>query len=146
MSDKKFRQGFIGAPGAAQGREISNSFPCSLAPGEGRAGSLYGGRVSMCPGVRPEVWLRWSAHPFGGVECRGHVQYPAFAPDSSEVAVGFFWSLCILSIICPNSACMQLFLIHYSFFVVCCLRRHLSRCQHCSKGSQVPGPSLSQGD
>ena len=50
----------------------------------------------MCPGVGPERWLRWFAHPFGGVVCRGHVQYPAFAlhpvfvPGSSEVAVGFF--------------------------------------------------------
>ena len=26
-----------------------------------------------------EAWLRWSARPFGGVECRGHVQGPAFA-------------------------------------------------------------------
>ena len=31
----------------------------------------------------------WSAHPLGGAVCRGHEQYPAFAPDSSEVAVGF---------------------------------------------------------
>ena len=35
-----------------------------------------------------EGWLRWFAHPFGGVECR-HAQPPAFAPSSSEVAVGF---------------------------------------------------------
>lgn len=26
----------------------------------------------------------------GGAVCRGHVQYPDFAPDSSNVAVGFF--------------------------------------------------------
>ena len=44
----------------------------------------------MCPGVGQERWLRWSAHPFGGVESRGHAQYPAFAPDHSEVAVGLF--------------------------------------------------------
>ena len=47
----------------------------------------------MCPGVRPEGWLRWFAHPLGGVVCRGHAQYPAFvpafAPGSSKVAVGF---------------------------------------------------------
>ena len=43
----------------------------------------------MCPGVGPEVWLKWSAHPLGGVECRGHAQCPAFAPSSSEVAVRF---------------------------------------------------------
>ena len=44
----------------------------------------------MCPGVGPEAWPRYFAHPFGGVECRGHVQYPIFAPGSSEVTVGFF--------------------------------------------------------
>ena len=43
----------------------------------------------MGPGVRPEGWLRWSAHPLGGAVCRDHVQDPAFAPDNSEVAVGF---------------------------------------------------------
>ena len=47
----------------------------------------------MRPGVGPEGWLRYFAHPFGGVECRGHAQRPAFAPTSSEVAVGVFWGL-----------------------------------------------------
>ena len=39
-------------------------------------------------------WFRWSPlSPAGGVECRGHAQFqlPVFAPDSPEVAVGFFW-------------------------------------------------------
>ena len=36
----------------------------------------------MCPGVGPEGWLRWSAHPFGGVEGRGYMQYPVFAPNT----------------------------------------------------------------
>ena len=50
-----------------------------------------------------------------------------------------FWSFCIfLSIICPSCACTQLFLVPFSFFVICSLRRHLSRCKHCSRGSQVP--------
>ena len=31
-----------------------------------------------------------------------------------------------------------LFLVPYSFFIFCCSRRHLSRCRHCSKGSQDP--------
>ena len=55
-------------------------------------------------------WLRWSTHPFGGVECRRHVQYPGFAPSSSEVAAGFFWSI-LLSIICPNGTCTKLLLV-----------------------------------
>lgn len=47
----------------------------------------------MGPGVRPEGWLRWFAHPFGGVICRGHVWCPAFALHFSEVAVGVFFFL-----------------------------------------------------
>lgn len=41
-------------------------------------------------------------------------------------------------IICPNSTCMRLVLVHCSLFPFCCSRRPLSRCQHCSQGSQVP--------
>ena len=33
----------------------------------------------MCPGVWPEGWIRCFAHPSGGVECKGHAQYAAFA-------------------------------------------------------------------
>ena len=75
----------------------SNTFPCSFVPGGGggggggegmlRAGSFYGARVGIGSGVGPEGWF---AHPLGGVECRGHAQCPAFAPGSSEVAVGLF--------------------------------------------------------
>ena len=37
---------------------------------------------------------------------RGHVQYLAFAPHSSEVSVRVFWSFCTsLSLICPNCTC-----------------------------------------
>ena len=91
----------------------------------------------MGPGIWPEGWLKWSPHPLGGAVGSDHVQYPDFTPDTSEVAVGFL-VFCILFIICPNCACMQLFLASYSFFIFCCLRRHLSRCRHCSKGSHVP--------
>ena len=60
--------------------KTSNIFPCSL-PERERAGSLYGVSVAVGPGVGPEVGLGWLAHTFGGVECRGHEQYPVFAPD-----------------------------------------------------------------
>ena len=61
-----------------------------------------------------------------------------FCSCSSEVSVGF-WSSCIfLSIICPNCvAYAELFLVPYSFFVFCFLKKLLVRCKHCSKGSQV---------
>ena len=45
--------------------------------------------VGVCSGIGLEGWLRWFTHPFGGIVCRGHVQYPAFPPDSLEVAIGF---------------------------------------------------------
>ena len=63
----------------------------------------------MGPGVGPEGWLRWFAHPFGGGVCKGHGQHPAFAPSSSEVAAGFL-VFCILPfIICPSCACTEFF-------------------------------------
>ena len=34
----------------------------------------------MCPGVRLEGCLRWSAHPSGGVVCRGRAQYLLLLP------------------------------------------------------------------
>ena len=109
----------------------------------------------MCPEVRPQGWLRWSACPFGSTECRGHASYPAFAPNTLFLLLApekwqlvFLVFLYLSSIICPNYACIQLFLVPYSFFVFCCLRRCLSRCKLCNtaaKGprSQVPGPNLS---
>ena len=49
------------------------------------------------------------------------------------------WSFCILlSIICSYCTCMKLFLVLYSFFVFCWLKKHLSRYKHCSQGSQIP--------
>ena len=78
-------------------------------------------------------WLRCPADPFGDAVCGDHVQYPAFAPSTSEVAVRFR-PFCILLFI----ICMQLFLVPCSFFVFCCSRERLSRCKCSSKGSQVP--------
>ena len=46
-----------------------------------------------CPGVQSQGGLGGSPlSPAGGVECGGHAQFqlPVFAPDSPEVAVGFF--------------------------------------------------------
>ena len=92
-----------------------------------------------------EGWLRWFAHRFGGVVCRGHAQYSDFVLDALLLLPALqkwqmgFWSFCILlSIICPNCACIHLILVPYSFFEFCCSRRRLSSCKHCSKGSQFP--------
>ena len=126
-------------------RELTTGFlACSGTAGVGRAGSLYGVRVGLCPGVGPEGRLRCFAHPSGGVECRVHAQYLAFAPCTQFLLLalqkwqlGFFCLLYLLSRICPTWSCTQLFLVPYSFFVFCCWRRGVSRCKHSSKGSQV---------
>ena len=58
---------------------------------------------------------------------------PALPHLFSWVSYG---SCIFLSIFCPNCACMQLFLVPYSFLLSCCQMQAL---QHSSKGSQVPG-------
>ena len=97
--------------------------------------------MGVCPGVGPEGWLRWFLYPFGVQEACTVLcffsQPLVFAPSSSEVAVRLLWSFCILlSTVCPNCECSQLFLVSYSFFVFCCLGRLLSKCKDCSKGWQ----------
>ena len=50
------------------------------------------GRALVRLGSRP----RWSAHPFGGTECRGHARFPAFAPGfASGVAGWVLWCLVV---------------------------------------------------
>lgn len=80
-------------------------------------------------------WVQCSAHSLEGAVCRDHAQYPVFALDTSEVAVGFL-VFCILFPLCPSSCIHALISISYSFFVSCCSWRLLSRYKHCSKGSQ----------
>lgn len=78
-----------------------------------------------------------------GGECWGHVPYldfcsrhPVFAP------VGiFFIFLYLLSIICPNCLCMQLFFVPYNF-VFCCSRRFV---QMLALQQRVLGPGVSAG-
>ena len=67
---------------------------------------------------------------------------PAFAPGSSEVAVGF---LAFLYLVVPGSPLLcrvrAAIFIHLQFLCILSLgepRRHLSRCKHCTKASQVP--------
>ena len=84
-------------------------------------------------------------YPLGGGVCRGHLQYPIFAPGSSKVAVGFFdLFVCSGSRICPNRACMRLLLVSYSFFVFCCWRRGVSGASIAALQKRVPGPILSR--
>lgn len=101
------------------------------------------------PRVRAEGWLRWSAHAFGGVMCRGHAWSPAFAFSSSEVAVGFLVFLYPLANDVSQLLLCTVYLAPYSFFVFHCWRRCFSRCKHrshCGKGSQSrPGRKVDPG-
>ena len=100
----------------------------------------------MCPGVRPEGWLSGLPTPLVVLSAGGMrstlllLLTPYFCSwlFRSGSWGFFFWSFCVLSIICPICTCRQLFLVPYSFFVFCCWRRHLPRFRHCSKGSRVP--------
>ena len=46
-------------------------------------------------------WYMWFSHPFSGVVCRGHAQYSAFVPCSSEMTTGIFG---LFSSYCPEFA------------------------------------------
>ena len=98
-----------------------------------QACSLCGVRVEVCPGFGPEGKLKWFA-PFRWYCVQGACTVLCLAPGYSKVAVLDFFliSLYLLSRICTNCTCMQLFLIPYSFLVFCCSRRDVSRCKHCS--------------
>ena len=145
-SEKKFRPGFTGVPATAgQWEQVAGSLAQSLPKGRW-AGSLYGVRVGLCSGVGLERWLRWSAHPLGGAVCRGHAQYPAFPPKPPLfllapqkwplVFLVFFVHNYLLSIICYNCTCKQVFLVPYNLFVFCC--RMFVQVQALQQ--KVPGP------
>ena len=70
--------------------------------------------------------------------CRGHAQYTAFAPipllllQALQKWQVFLVSLYLLSVICPNWACMQLFLVPYNIFCILLLEEWCARCKHCN--------------
>ena len=97
----------------------------------GQAGSLYGVNVGVCPGVGPEAGLKWFAHPFGGVVCRGHAQYPALLPALQEWRLGFLVSLYLVVQNLPPKFLCILELEEETFVQVQALQQ------------RVPGPSLS---
>ena len=86
----------------------------------GRAGSLYGVRVGVYPGVRQEDGLGGLPTPLVVLSAGGVLSALLLLLALQKWQLGF-WSFCILlSIICPNYACTQLFLVPYIFFVFCC--------------------------
>ena len=94
-------------------------------------------RGGVDPGIWSEGWLRWSAHPLCWCCVQGACTVPCFC---SRLSRSGSWVLFSLSESCPQLAPTthaQLFFIPYNFFVFCWWGRHLSRCKHWSRGSQV---------
>ena len=94
------------------------SLACSLPGGGGRACFLYGVKVGVCPGDRPGVGGLGALPTPLMVVCAGgrrRTLLLLLALQKWQLGV---WSFCILlSRICPDCACTQLFLVPYSFFV-----------------------------
>ena len=98
----------------------------------------------------PEAWLRWSAHPLGGV-CRAHAQYPAFAPDTQFLLpalqkwqLGFLF-LAFLYLIVRNLPRLGLHAVIFpplQFLYDLLLEETFVQVQALQQ--RVPGPSLSQ--
>ena len=70
------------------------------------------------PGDLPDPGLRWCCVQGACTEPCFCSQPPAFAPGASKWLLGFLVSLCLLSRICPNFACVQLLFVPYSS--LCC--------------------------
>jgi len=93
--DKKFTQGLYWGFYCSKGTRKQISFTCWLPERGGQGGSIYGVNLGLCPGVGPEGWLGWFAHPELVLSAGGMWNTlllfltPTFVPSSLEVAVGF---------------------------------------------------------
>ena len=94
--------------------------------------------------VQGSGWRGGLPTPTPGAVCRRHVQYPAFTPVSSAVAVGVMVSRYLLGPEFAPAACRQFRLVLHSFVAFCSSRRDVSRYRLCSKGPRVPGLSQTQ--
>ena len=93
------------------------------------------------PGDLPDPGLRWCCVQGACTAPCFCSQPPAFALGASEWLLGFLVSLCLLSRICPNCACVQLLFVSCSFFAFCCLRRRRRQWHP----TPVPLPGKSHG-
>ena len=72
---------------------------------------------------------------------QGHTQYLSalhLFQALQKWQLGFLMPFYLLSRICPNCACTQLFLVPFSFFAFCCSRRDVSRYKHCGIATKGP--------
>ena len=112
---------------------------------------LPGVTVRMCSGVGPEGWegrLRCFDYPSGGVECRGHAQYSAFAPNTqfcfqlfrgSSWVSWYLYSFWVQSL--PQVATHSFIFSPLLFLCILLLKERcdqIQTLQHRNKGSQVP--------
>ena len=132
--NKKFRQGFTGAPAAAGGSRNRQGVPLLPRPLKGPSSFLIWGEGR---GVLAG-WLRGLAHFLGSVVL-GACAVPSFFSDTQcfLLSVGCF-GLCVFwPRICPNCACTQLFQSH----VFLCILQLQVRCVQVQTLQQrVSGP------
>lgn len=126
-SDKKFRQGFTGAPAAAGGSE--NECLVSLLALRVRASWFLCGVAEVVLGVRPEGW--WSAHPLGSALCC----VCAHTVPCSDVAAGFLAFFYLVQNL-PQRCMHAVIFSPFWFLCILLLGETWSRCEHCSTGSR----------
>lgn len=81
-------------------------------------------------------WLRWSAPAQVALLAGGRHSILLLLQALQPWQLGFSVSVYLLSRNHPKYTPTQLLLVPDSFFACCCSRRGVSRCKHCSKGSQ----------
>ena len=119
--------------------QTTDSLACLL-PVRGASLFLIQNKSSSIRGVFKGQGLRWFAYPLGGVVCKGVIFLPTPCYCSrlfKSVAIRFFRLFVSFG---PQFIlmCTQLFLVPYSFFVFCGLRRCVSKYEHCSTAAKGP--------
>ena len=110
--------------------QATGSLACSFSLSGGTSLFLILGEGRGVSRNRLEGWLRW-------YWVQGAHAVPCFLLWALQKwQLGFLGSLYLLSRICPNCKCTQLFLVAYSFVVFCCWKRGVSRCKHCSTAAK----------
>ena len=123
-------------PAAAEGSENKQQVPLPAPSLSGAELAPYGGWGWGCVQRVADGWLRWCAPLRWRCRQEAGTEF-CFCSRLFNSGSWVFWSLCIF---CPETAPKyaptQLILVPDSFFAYCCSRRGVSRCKHCSKGSQ----------
>lgn len=92
---------------------------------------------------RARGWPGWFVHHWV-VVCAGGMSKALPLLLTPQKWQSGFASFSILYTICPIPHMHMVTSSPFLFPCICCWKRCLSRCRHCSEGSRVPGPSPSQ--